>query len=72
MEIQTGLFDHMVLQMNRQKLSDTSITGQCADPGSVLFKVTKANRTVKGFNWVRVGTAANGKFGSVKNLSHFC
>ncbi|NLX05064.1 MAG: sialate O-acetylesterase [Phycisphaerae bacterium] len=70
MEIVTGLFDRMVLQRNRQGVCDAAITGKSGSNGKVEVRVQSDGKTVRGYNWVRVGSAAKGRFeGRIKGLA---
>ena len=69
MKIQTGLFDHMVLQRTARNVSDGEISGKCSVAGTVEARATKSGRTVKGFGWRVIGKAARKRFtGRVKGL----
>ncbi len=61
-EIVNGLFDRMVMQRTKQDVSDADISGKCSTSGTVEAKVTKKGKTVKGFAWVAIGTAARKQF----------
>ncbi len=69
MHIDTGLFDHMVLQRNRENLCEAAFTGACAGHGPVTATVTRGRKPVKGFTGVIVGKAGRGKLaGCLKGL----
>lgn len=69
MEIQTGLFEHMVLQRTARNVSDAAISGKCGVAGTVEARVTQSGRAVRGFNWRVIGRAARKRFtGRVKGL----
>ena len=69
MKVQTGLFDHMVLQRTAMNVSDAAISGQCSVAGTVEARVTQSGRAVKGFNWRVIGKAARKRFtGRIKGL----
>jgi sialate O-acetylesterase len=60
--IDTGLFDRIVLQRNKQDLSDARITGRCETAGTLEARVTQRGQAVRGFNWVAIGEARGRKF----------
>lgn len=62
MKIETGLFDHMVLQRNIMDACDARIEGICDAKGPVTVRVTCAGKVVRGFASVQVGTASRGRF----------
>lgn len=63
MTIDSGLFDHMVMQRNRRDVSDQTITGRVPERGIVEAKVSAGGKkTLRGWNWKRVGTAARGRW----------
>jgi sialate O-acetylesterase len=69
MQIQTGLFDHMVFQRTARNVSDAAISGKCSVAGTVEARVTQSGRAVKGFNWRVIGQAARRRFtGQLKGL----
>ncbi|MCM8815354.1 MAG: hypothetical protein NC931_05175, partial [Candidatus Omnitrophica bacterium] len=69
MEIEKGLFDHMVLQVDDKKLTDTEFSGFCKTYGKVILTVKDTNGIVKNFKNVCVGEAKNGNFtGKIKGL----
>lgn len=49
MEIESGLFDHIVLQRNRRGVCDARVTGKASAEGTVLVTITAKGRTVPGF-----------------------
>ncbi len=48
MKIETGLFDHMVLQRSVRGVSDARITGRCPERGAVAATVTAGGKPVRG------------------------
>ena len=62
MQIISGLFDHMVLQRNRQNVSDTVVAGSCPGNGVVQLRVSRGSRALRGLNWISVGRSAGKKF----------
>jgi sialate O-acetylesterase len=69
MQIETGLFDHMVLQRNKRNVSEAAMTGTCDARGPVTVTVRKGKAAVKGFAGATVGAAARGRFaGCLKGL----
>ena len=62
MNIENGLFEHMVLQRNQAGVSDGKVTGVCRAAGVVCARVTHGAKVVKGLNWAKVGKAAAGRF----------
>ncbi len=69
MKIETGLFDHMVVQRNKKNVSEAAFSGLCGANGPVTATVRKAKTTVKGFSGVKVGMVARGKMsGCLKGL----
>ena len=62
MKMLEGLFDHMVLQRNRQGVSEQSLCGTTAARGALVLRVKKDGRTLPGFAQVRAGAAARGRF----------
>ena len=63
MNIEMGLFDHMVLQRNRKNLSEALFSGTSGAKGPVTATVRRGKTAMKGFSAVKVGAAARGKFG---------
>ncbi|NLE68172.1 MAG: hypothetical protein GX608_12195, partial [Lentisphaerae bacterium] len=69
MKIETGLFDHMVLQRNRKNVSEAAFTGLCATRGPIAATVTRGKRAVKVLDSAPVGTASRGRMqGCIKGL----
>ncbi len=69
MKIETGLFDHMVVQRNQNNLSEADFSGTCATRGPIMATVRRGRQTVKGFANVQAGTASGGKLrGCIKGL----
>ena len=62
MEILSGLFAHMVVQRNRNGVSDAGFTGRATAMGKVMATVRSATGPVKGCAGAAVGTAAGGEF----------
>jgi sialate O-acetylesterase len=60
-QLQVGLFDHMVLQRNPRNLSQARFAGQCAVSGPVLATVRHRKTVVHGFARLPVGVAARGR-----------
>ena len=63
MKIESGLFDHMVLQRNRRNASEAAFFGQCAASGVVTATVRRGRKTLRGFAGRKVGMASGGKLG---------
>ena len=62
MNIENGLFEHMVLQRNQAGVSDAEFNGVCQAAGVVCARVTSGAKVLKGLNWAKVGKAAAGRF----------
>ncbi len=62
MRIDTGLFDHAVLQRAAGNASDAAVTGTAAGTGPVLAHVTAGGKTLPGFAARVVGAARGGRF----------
>lgn len=60
MNIQQGLFDHIVLQRTSRNQSDAAFAGTCGVEGSLHARVTAKGRKLRGFDGVKVGLAAHG------------
>ncbi len=68
-DLQTGLFDHMVMQRNRRNVSEAFFSGCCAQSGPVTATVRIGNGVLKGFADVAVGEATRGAVhGCIKGL----
>lgn len=65
MIIQTGLFEHMVVQRNSRNLSEAAFRGDCQSQGALVARVTHQGRAVKGLDGVKVGSAKGGRFSGV-------
>jgi hypothetical protein len=61
MNIDSGLFDHMVLQRVKN-FSDAVIHGRCEGDGPVMAKVYAGGKVLKGIGRLKIGTAANRRF----------
>lgn len=59
-QIQSGLFDHMVLQRNGREVSDAKITGRTDQRGPVRVSVRKNGRILRGYAGRKIGRA-NGR-----------
>ncbi len=69
MNIETGLFDHMVLQRNRKNVSEATFTGACVAAGAVTATVRRGKKAVKGLTAVPVGKVVRGQMtGCLKGL----
>ncbi len=69
MKIESGLFHHMVVQRNRNNVSEADFSGTCAASGPVLATVRRGKIMIKGFASVPVGKAARGRIkGCLKGL----
>ncbi len=70
MEIEKGLFDNMVLQVNNKKITDSAFSGRCFTTGKVLLTVRDRNgKILKEFKNVIAGEARKGFFkGKMKGL----
>lgn len=60
MKMDSGLFDHMVVQRNRKNESEASFSGTCASNGPVMATVKRGGKAIKGFTGIKVGTASKG------------
>ena len=63
MQIDTGLFDHMVLQRNARDVSEARLTGTASTDGPVEARVTHGQRTLAG--WKKIGEARRGRFAAL-------
>ena len=69
MNIVSGLFEHMVLQRNRNNASEACITGTSASAGPVQITVRKKGKVLTGFRNAEIGYAERGHFhGCLKGL----
>jgi len=69
MKIETGLFNHMVVQRNQKNVSEANFSGLCTIQGPVTATVQRGKSVVKGFAGAKVGTAKRGKMtGCLKGL----
>ncbi len=69
MNIETGLFDHMVVQRNGRNVSEAAFSGTCAASGPVLATVRRGSKVIARFARARCGQAARGMFkGCLKGL----
>lgn len=69
MKLDTGLFDHAVLQRNRRNLSDADFSGTTDATGTVTTTVMSGGATLEGFDARRAGAAARGRLsGTLKGL----
>ncbi len=69
MNIESGLFSHMVLQRNKKNVSEAGFSGLCTSTGPVTATVRQGKKVVKGFMNAKVGTAKRGKMtGCLKGL----
>lgn len=62
MEIQTGLFDHMVLQRDARNRSNALVTGIASQDGDLFARVTQDGRVVKGWASRKIGQVAKKRF----------
>ena len=70
MNVIIGLLDSMVLQRNRENLSEVRFAGKCRAEGRVVARVVRGGKAVKGFSAREVGRAAGGSFaGSLDGLA---
>jgi sialate O-acetylesterase len=60
-ELDCGLFDHMVLQRNKRNVSEAVFAGHGTGDGPVMASVRSGKGMVKGFAEVKVGEAARGR-----------
>ena len=60
MQIDTGLFDHMVLQRNARDVSEARLTGTASADGPMEARVTHGQRALSG--WKKIGEARRGRF----------
>ena len=69
MKIETGLFDHMVVQRNKKNVSEARFSGTCITDGMVKATVRRSNGAMKNFAGIKVGTASRGRMaGSINGL----
>ena len=69
MKVETGLFDHMVLQRVKGNVSDAIFTGTCSATGTLKARVTRNGKALNGMAALAVGKAARGKFeGRLKGI----
>lgn len=69
MQIDSGLFDHMVVQRNDQNRSAAAFIGRCVADGAVRARVCQDGKPVRGFANKLVGEAARGRMrGSLDGL----
>ncbi len=70
MEIESGLFDNMVIQINSKGLTDSNFSGKCSKDGKVYLTVrNQKGDIVKGFKDVCAGESKKGIFlGKIKGL----
>lgn len=70
MKIETGLFDNMVLQVNRKKVCDTEFSGFAEKEGKVFITVkNEKGEIVSGFNHKAIGFSKKGRFkGIIKGI----
>ena len=61
MQIDTGLFDHMVLQRAGGNASAALVTGVCERDGEVRATVKKSGRTLSGWRGRAVGSVRDGR-----------
>ena len=61
MQIESGLFPHMVLQRNDQNVSQARVAGTCSATGEVLATIRQDNDVLKGWDKCQVGTSAHGR-----------
>lgn len=62
MKIESGLFDHMVLQRTLKNVCDARIEGSCDAKGQVTTRVTRGGKAFRGFASAKVGVASQGSF----------
>lgn len=60
MQIETGLFNSMVIQRDKNDLSDQLITGKGS--GDIIVKVSHKGKSLSGFSKYKLGRAVKGKF----------
>ena len=69
MHISDGLFSRMVLQRTKSNQSRATFAGTCEATGGVEARVRANGKTVRGWNWKKVGQAKRGKLaGKIKGL----
>jgi len=70
MKITEGLLDHIVVQRTRRGMSDATFGGRCSVAGAVVARVRRGGKTVRPFDWTRVGRAERGRFaGRLRGLA---
>ncbi len=62
MEIEVGLFEHMVMQRTNRDVSNQVVNGKCAGIGTIQARVVAAGKVLKGWNWGDVGRATGRTF----------
>jgi sialate O-acetylesterase len=62
MDIETGLFDYMVLQRSRKDVSDQAVAGRATATGRVEATISAGGRVLRGWARKPVGRAARGRF----------
>ncbi|MCC6424480.1 MAG: sialate O-acetylesterase [Phycisphaerales bacterium] len=65
MKIESGLWDHMVLQRNKRGVSEAKIIGRTIWRGDIVATVWKGNKPLRGWNQRKVGKAAGEKFSAI-------
>ena len=60
MKMESGLFDHMVVQRNRENVSEAGFSGTCTSNGTVTATVKRGGKAMNGFTGIKVGTASKG------------
>ena len=69
MQITEGLFSRMVLQRDKSNKSRAAFAGRCKASGAVEARVRLKGKTVRGWNFKRVGQAKRGRMaGAIKGL----
>jgi sialate O-acetylesterase len=67
MKMESGLFDHMVVQRNRKNVSEAGFSGTCVSNGALTATVKKDGKAIKGFTGIKVGTASKGRMNGCIN-----
>lgn len=67
MKMESGLFDHMVVQRNRKNESEAAFSGTCASNGTVTATVKCDGKAMNGFTGLKVGTASKGRMSGFIN-----
>jgi len=62
MRIESGLFDHMVLQRNRKQASEADFSGTAQASGRLTASVRQGRQVLAGFSDLALGSVVRGRF----------